>query len=78
MSNLLSVREAADQLGVSPALLYALCHARKIRHERHGLRRGVIRIPTEALAEYQASVTVLAVVASGVRPPSGDLTQVLE
>lgn len=60
MRKLLSVREAASQLGVSCALVYALCQDRRIRHERHGRRRGVIRIPEEALAEYQASVTVQA------------------
>ena len=68
MSKLLSVREAAAQLGVSAALLYALCQAKKIRHERHGLRRGVIRIPEAALAEYQASVTVEVRPAAPVAP----------
>jgi len=32
--------------------------ARKIRHERHGLRRGAIRIPEEALDEYRVRCTV--------------------
>jgi len=45
-------------LGVSQALVYALVAARKIRHQRHGLRRGAIRIPEDALAEYQARCTV--------------------
>lgn len=55
---MLTVREAADRLGVSQALIYALVSARKIRHQRHGLRRGAIRIPEDALAEYQARCTV--------------------
>lgn len=55
---MLTVREAAERLGVSQALIYALVSARKIRHQRHGLRRGAIRIPEDALAEYQARCTV--------------------
>lgn len=59
-TTLLTVKQAAERLGVSPALLYALCDARKIRHERHGLGRGCIRIPEDALEEYRKSVTVEA------------------
>ncbi len=55
---LLTVKEAAAALGVSPALLYALCAARRIRHERHGLRRGAIRIPHDAIEEYRKRCTV--------------------
>ena len=55
---LLKVKEAAERLGVSQALVYMLVAARKIRHQRHGLRRGAIRIPEDALAEYQARCTV--------------------
>jgi excisionase family DNA binding protein len=62
--NVLSVKRAAELLGVSAALVYALCAAGKIRHERHGLGRGTIRIPLEALEEYRKSCTV------GVTPPS--------
>jgi excisionase family DNA binding protein len=51
--NKLTVRQAVDQLGVSPTLIYALCAARKIRHERHGLGRGKIVIPEDALDEYR-------------------------
>ena len=53
-----TVKQAAEKLGVSQALIYALVSARKIRHQRHGLRRGAIRIPEDALAEYQARCTV--------------------
>lgn len=55
---LLTVKEAAERLGISTALMYALVAARRIRHQRHGLRRGIIRIPEDALDEYKASVTV--------------------
>jgi excisionase family DNA binding protein len=50
-----TVRQAAAQLGISPALVYALVQQRRIRHERHGLGRGTIRIPESALDEYRRS-----------------------
>jgi excisionase family DNA binding protein len=56
----LSVREAAEGLGVSVQLVYGLCAQKKIRHERHGLGRGKIVIPVDALEEYRRSVTVEA------------------
>jgi excisionase family DNA binding protein len=59
--NLLSVPEAAAALGISPNLVYGLCAARKIRHERHGLGRGRIRIPEDAIEEYRKRQTVDAV-----------------
>jgi excisionase family DNA binding protein len=52
-----TVKGAAKELGVSPSLIYGLCAAGKIRHERHGLGRGVIRIPKEALDEYRQNCT---------------------
>lgn len=55
---MLSVRAAAERLGVSAALVYGLCAARRLRHERHGLGRGRIRIPEEAIEEYRRGVTV--------------------
>ena len=58
MSQKLTVKEAAEQLRISTALVYALCAAKKIRHERHGLGRGTIRIPPEALDEYRAVQTI--------------------
>jgi excisionase family DNA binding protein len=54
----LTVKQAAERLGVSPGLVYGLCAARKIRHERHGLGRGAIRIPEAALDEYRQARTV--------------------
>jgi excisionase family DNA binding protein len=64
----LTVREAAERLGLSVSLVYALCAAKRIRHERHGMRRGTIRIPEEAIEEYHRSVTVAPAAAS---PPNG-------
>ena len=57
---MLSVKQAAERLGVSPALVYALCTKKRIRHERHGLGRGVIRIPDDALEEYRSGREVMA------------------
>lgn len=50
---MLTVKEAAQKLGISPSLVYGLCAAGKIRHERFGLGRGTIRISIEALSEYR-------------------------
>ena len=50
---MLTVKEAAKLLGISPSPVYGLCGVGKIRHERYGLGRGTIRIPTEALEEYR-------------------------
>jgi excisionase family DNA binding protein len=54
----LTVREAAKRLHVSASLIYALCHRRQLRHERHGLGRGKILIPEDALEEYRRQHTV--------------------
>jgi excisionase family DNA binding protein len=54
----LTVKAAAKRLGVSAALVYALCSARRLRHIRVGIRRGVLRIPEDALEEFQASCRV--------------------
>lgn len=58
-----TVKTAAEELGISVALTYALVAAKKLRHERHGLRRGTIRIPEDAIEEYRRSVTEEAVTA---------------
>lgn len=47
------MKQAAQKLGISASLVYGLCAAGKIRHERHGLGRGCIRITPEALDEYR-------------------------
>ena len=66
---MLTVKQAAERLGVSPALIYALVERRRIRHERHGLGRGVIRIPEDALEEYRQTREVGA--ASAAPVPDG-------
>ena len=37
---MLTVKQAAERLGISPTLVYALCARKRIRHERRGLWRG--------------------------------------
>ena len=67
---MLTVAQAAERLGVWRALIYSLVAARKLRHERIGLKRGVIRIPDDALDEYRLSrqVGVVAEVIQVDRP----------
>jgi excisionase family DNA binding protein len=50
---LLTVKKAAERLNVSPSLVYALIAGRKLGHIRVGLKRGVIRIPEEAIEDYR-------------------------
>lgn len=65
-----TVKEAATLLGISPSLVYRLCAAGKIRYERHGLGRGVIRIPPEALGEYRKQATVTGTGGAATPPPA--------
>jgi excisionase family DNA binding protein len=65
----LTVKRAAERLGVSPSLIYCLVAARKLRHERIGLNRGVIRIPEDALAEYCQQREVGVVAETSNAPP---------
>jgi len=65
-----SVAEAAKELGVSAGTVYALCASRRLRHERHGLGRGRIKIPEDALAEYRRSVTVDVERGAAAPPPA--------
>jgi len=55
---MLSVKQAAEQLGISAKLVYALCASGQIVHERHGLGRGTIRITEQALEEYRGRARV--------------------
>lgn len=64
---MLTVKQTAETLGISQSLVYGLCAAGKIRHERHGLGRGTIRIPADALDEYRKHSTVPG--AGGGTPP---------
>lgn len=63
----LTVQEAADHLGVSASLVYALCSKGRLRHARHGLGRGTIRIPPEALEEYLRGSEVKPDAPAGLR-----------
>jgi len=68
--SLLTVPEAARQLGLSADTVYGLCSARKLRHERVGLRGGRIRIPEEAIEEDRRRNTVGVEEAVKSPPPS--------
>lgn len=52
-----TVRDAAEKIGISQSLVYELIRLGVIRHSRHGRPgcRGTIRIPDEAVAEYLAN-----------------------
>jgi hypothetical protein len=63
---IMNVKQAAQILEVSAALVYALCRTKKLRHERHGLGRGRIVITPGALEEYRQRSTVGA----GEPPPA--------
>jgi excisionase family DNA binding protein len=54
----LTVKQVAERLGVSPDTVYALCQAKKLRHVRVGLGRGHIRVSEEAFADYLAGAAV--------------------
>jgi excisionase family DNA binding protein len=54
---LLTVRQAAEQLGVSQSLVYGLISSRQLRHCRIGNGRGTLRIPVDAIGEYLARCT---------------------
>lgn len=67
---MLTVKQVAERLGISPSLVYGLCSAGKIRHERHGLGRGCIRVPEDALDEYRRGRIRPAVPGDGAGPAS--------
>jgi excisionase family DNA binding protein len=56
-----TVKEAAPLLRLSAASVYALCAAKKLRHQRVGLGRGKIVIPPDAITEYLARGTVRSI-----------------
>ena len=65
-----SVQEAAALLKVSAGTIYGLCSRRRLRHERIGLGRGIIRIPEDAIGEYRLSRTVPAETLGQAAPPA--------
>jgi excisionase family DNA binding protein len=54
---LLTVKQAAERLRVSPGLIYSLVGGRKLRFVRVGNGRGRLRIPEDAIEEYLARST---------------------
>jgi excisionase family DNA binding protein len=70
MSTLLTVKQAAERLHLSASLVYALCASKRLRHERHGLGRGKILIPEDAIEEYRQSVTVATEQGADQPPPA--------
>lgn len=71
----LTVKQAADRLGVNPSLVYRLIAARQIEYERIGLGRGVIRIRESAIEDYLARVrseVMVEPMPMGVRAPTLD------
>lgn len=55
---MLSVKQAAEKLGVSSKTVRGLVNAGLIQHHRVGVRQGTIRISKEAIAEYLDSTLV--------------------
>ena len=53
----MTVKEAATKLEVSPALVYSLIAAGKLRYCRVGHGRGRLRIQEDAVEEYLARCT---------------------
>ena len=49
---LLTVKEAAKWLNVSPSLIYQLVEKGKLPHHRVGLGRGAIRISVSDITEF--------------------------
>lgn len=54
---LMTVKQASEQLSISPATIYALVAEGRIRAHRFGLKRGTIRISDEALRAYCRAAT---------------------
>jgi excisionase family DNA binding protein len=55
---LLTVREAAERLGCSEALVYLLCSERRLPHVRLGTGRGTIRIAEDDINEFVKSCRI--------------------
>ena len=56
---LLTVREAAERLGCSEALVYLLCSERRLPHVRLGTGRGTIRIQAVVRAGVAPGTLIL-------------------
>ena len=69
-TTLLTIREVAERLRCSIALVYSLCEKGKLTHVRLGLGRGTIRISSANIEAFIASCTV-DVGGRGKPPASG-------
>ncbi len=56
--SLLTVREVAERLRCSLALVYSLCEKGKLAHVRLGLGRGTIRIASSDIDAFIVSCTI--------------------
>jgi excisionase family DNA binding protein len=65
----LTVRQAAERLGLACSTVYLLCQQQKIVHLRVGGRGGAIRITEESLAAYVAGATIQPQMPAGPPPP---------
>lgn len=65
---MLTVKETAQQLGVSAQTVYCLCMTHKLRHFRVGVGRGKILVSEEAIMDYLKSREVGAEPLSARRP----------
>lgn len=54
----MTIAEAAIELGISPRTVYQICSAGRLAHIRVGLGRGIIRILRADLDAYIASTRV--------------------
>ncbi len=73
--DVLTVKEVAERMRVSVAVVYQLCTARRLAHFRVGLGRGTIRIHAADLAAFVAGNamsphTTSAAGLKHIKPPS--------
>jgi excisionase family DNA binding protein len=50
-----TVAELAELWRLDPSTVYRMIYAGRLRAERHGPRRGAIRVTADAVADYLAS-----------------------
>ena len=62
---MLTVKEVAQRLNVSPSCIYQLVESGKLPHHRIGLGRGAIRFSDNDVAEY---LEVVRQISTGHRP----------
>jgi excisionase family DNA binding protein len=60
------VAEVAARFGIDETTVYRQIKAGRLKAIRIGTGRGTVRVPAEALAEYEASITAAAVESAGL------------